>query len=572
MLDHQFYPSTYTLACKCHNKFRKKTVIRMLDPSAGRGDLLVPQIENKKGSWVSHPIDCIEIDLDNQAVLRSKGLSVIGHDFLAYQGATLYSHIIMNPPFNQGAKHCIHAWELLYAGELVAILNAETLRNPYTKERRVLAHLVDQYSASEPEYLVECFVTPETQRRTEVEIVIIHLEKVASFTADFIGDLEQEADKDVDLDIETPHELMLPASVIENRVITFQCAVAALKESIIAKVKAAHLKRRLGLTMIEMKMNQVSHDDALTTAVAEDFNREYAALKDAAWTSILTSSDVTNRLSEKSREKLEAEFAYIAGLEFSADNIYAFIQGLIDQQQHLQMAMLCEVFDLIGKHHPDNKAYYRGWKSNTKHRASAFRIMTSRFILPTIDRRMKEAYSMSCKDLDRLADIDKVFAMLDSKVASATYGLKQLFTDRFDDLYAGERLTCDYFDVRLYVGTGTMHFFPRRSDLIDRLNITVGKHRQWIPQQDLEATASFWTQYTKAEKVRSKMKFSPELHNLLSKLEHLDSSDAEYCLTALDGIYCGALAALNIAYNPDELLHQEPTHREAELLSLPLVS
>src|SRR5664279_1485418 len=103
MSDLQFYPTPSSLAYKAFRKFKNREVIRILEPSAGRGDLLVGFITGIHSR--TDLIDAIEIDLDNQAVLRGKGINVIDADFLQFNGAAMYSHVLLNPPFLQGAEH-----------------------------------------------------------------------------------------------------------------------------------------------------------------------------------------------------------------------------------------------------------------------------------------------------------------------------------------------------------------------------------------------------------------------------------------------------------------------------------
>jgi hypothetical protein len=62
-----------------------------------------------------------------------------------------------------------------------------------------------------------------------------------------------------------------------------------------------------------------------------------------------------------------------------------------------------------------------------------------------------------------------------------------------------------YFDVRFYPGVGTIHFYPTNKAIIDRFNRLVGKERQWLPQDDTQASKAFWEQYDSAEKVTRKM-------------------------------------------------------------------
>lgn len=73
----------------------------------------------------------------------------------------------MNPPFNQGCKHVLHAWDILFDGEIVAILNAETVKNPFSAERRLLAQLIEDHGSVE--YIKDAFMDPDTQRKTRLK-------------------------------------------------------------------------------------------------------------------------------------------------------------------------------------------------------------------------------------------------------------------------------------------------------------------------------------------------------------------------------------------------------------------
>lgn len=69
-------------------------------------------------------------------------------------------------------------------------------------------------------------------------------------------------------------------------------------------------------------------------------------------------------------------------------------------------------------------------------------------------------------------------------------------------------LSSDFFDIRFYPNAWTFHIFPRRKDLIDRLNRIVAKHRTWLPQSDQDGSTGFWEQYDKAEAVTRRMDLS----------------------------------------------------------------
>lgn len=305
------------------------------------------------------------------------------------------------------------------------------------------------------------------------------------------------------------NQLMLPSSDLENRVIDFRCAVEAMIQVEDAKARYATLVARLDTLITE---ESLSTDPTIPPSIEDSrsdaINKAYIDIKARAWAGVLKSSHIADRLSTAARERLYAEFDEIKKLEFSLPNIMGFIEGLALQQGNIQIEMLCDVFDLFTKYRTDNRCYYQGWKSNDKHRACAYRLKMSRMVMPSQERgNCLWRTCVSWKDSQLFQDVDKVFAMLDGKHVSAINGLADLASsnDAFKRLCQGERLSSDYFDLRFYPGAGTFHLFPRRPDIIDRLNRAIGKHRHWLPHDDGDASPAFWDQYDKAEKVTNRI-------------------------------------------------------------------
>jgi hypothetical protein len=296
------------------------------------------------------------------------------------------------------------------------------------------------------------------------------------------------------------NELVLPNSFIENVVLTFNAAVRAMRESVYAEARAQHYSGLIGKTLTEMNGGIPAKQAASTLDfVRTELGSRYDKLKDQAWSNILRSTQVLSKLSSTAQRRLEAEFENIKHLEFSISNIQGFLLGLVESQGEIQLGMACDVFDQITRYYSDNTVYYRGWKSNDKHRTCGIRIKGTRFILPghRADSWRKEP-SWDTQQL--LRDFDKVFAMLDGK-QEPTFGLADLFRTSFDTLRTSKRMSTDYFDVRYYKGMGTIHFFPRDVKLIDRLNRMVGRHRQWLPPEGEAVPEGFWLQYDQAEQL-----------------------------------------------------------------------
>lgn len=492
----QFFVTPPDLAARVWERFKDRSFERVLDAFAGTGALS----EAAPHSWRHHreiKIDCIELDGGKHPILRDKGLTVVGLDFFAFEGGEVYSHVVMNPPFAQGARAVLKGWDMLWEGEVTAIINAETVRNPFSAERTRLVKLIEEHGSVE--FLADAFQGPDVEREANVEIALVHLVKPAECAQDWIGDLlaSMAVDKNEECDLKLPGELALPQSFVETQCAAFRAAVKAMREAVRMEAVATHYANRIGHTMAELNGAPRSSSDAFD--VRKTLEARYGELKDRSWSSVLRSTETLSRLSQKVQRQAESQFESIKMLDFTETNVYAFLLGLVESQPEMQLDMACDVFDTITRYHSDNTVFYRGWKSNDKHRTCGMRIRTSRFILPG-HRADSWLSSPRWETQQLLADFDKVFAMLDGKRQPAE-GLGKVFADRYADLMHGQRVSSSYFDIRYYPGAGTIHFFARDKTLVDRLNRIVGRRRQWLPPADARVSDAFWLQFDQAEKL-----------------------------------------------------------------------
>ena len=503
--DTQFYPTPRRLAQKMWSKFKNQNFRRILEPSAGNGDLLKAyprwDVEHYRGSDRKN-FDVVEIDISRHPTLQALGVNVVGLDFMQYRNAAAYSHCIMNPPFAQGCKQVLWAWELLFDAEIVAIVNAETVKNPFTAERKQLVRLIEQHGTCD--IMEDTFLDPDTQRKTTVEIALIYLCKQADaaaiVTEDLLDDLKVDSADGASLAKEYARggELALPANLITNAVASFDAAVRTMKLAVVARAKANYYAAQLGQTMAVMNGDTGKCLPGKTEVkyVQEQMGSQYEELKDRAWAHILHSSNVTEKLSSGARKRILADFEKLKKLEFTTANIYSFLQGILDSQTEIQMGMLLDVFDLISKYHNENTCFYRGWKSNGKHRSAGMRVKTTRFVLPGFGC---DTY-LSCENEARLRDFDRVFSMLDGKSEPAV-SLVSVFKSKDHGLLHAQRVSTTYFDVRWFRGgAGTVHFFPKSKALMDTLNRWVGRARQWLPPDTERVVPDFMQQYEQAEK------------------------------------------------------------------------
>ena len=219
----EFYPTPAALIDRMLSGIDWRMVRNILEPSAGKGDIVhrilmknYTNSYNAEDRFSGIRVDCIEIDPHLTSVLKynfshekamtfqpildmykdvdyrtvtpdmkfkekealrekqicdSGAVHVVFDDFLQYDPFKEYDLIVMNPPFSNGCTHLLKALDVQKrGGSVVCLLNAETIRNPYTEQRKELRRLLDQYGAS-VEYIENAFVHAE--RQTDVEIALI---------------------------------------------------------------------------------------------------------------------------------------------------------------------------------------------------------------------------------------------------------------------------------------------------------------------------------------------------------------------------------------------------------------
>lgn len=507
MNDFQFYPTPLSLAKKAWAKFKDRDFKRVLEPSAGTGALIkgMPHFDSKYGSTV--PVDCIEIDITKHAQLRElPGVQVVGFDFMKFGGGLIHSHAILNPPFRSGVQHVLRVWDNMFDGEIVAILNAETLKNPCSREREHLVRLVELNG--EVEFITQAFVGDDVERETEVEVALVYLRKKSNVGEDIarqvLDDLKVEDERlkvnRLAEGYKEPQELVIPATVVENHVLAFEAAVKAMRDAVVAEARANRCADLIGRTMAEMVGEFTLVKAEVNSAwVRSTIESRYLGLKDRAWANLLRSSKVEKHLSSSARKRMESIFSTeIAPLDFTVENVNGFLAGLVENQGSIMRQMACDVFDLIVRWHSENVVFYKGWASNDRHRTCGMRLKKTRFVIPG-NTSYAGSKSLSYDAERRLADFDRVLAMLDGK-EEPEFGLVAAFRTRMSDLLAGERVSSSYLDVRYFPGAGTIHFFPKSQTLMDKLNRLVGEHRQWLPPQTEHVSEDFVKQFSDADR------------------------------------------------------------------------
>lgn len=536
-MSYQHYPTGPHTAALMWSKF-KRPVRYVCDPSAGRGNLIryakegfkelsddqIPWLtdvedeeikvsrnfsirtrERARGKFAHSfmEITAVEIDMQHHASLKELGAKVIGYDFLDVNSLATVGAVIMNPPFQDGPSHVLHAWDKVYDAEIVAIINAESIKNPYSADRKRLVALIENYGSVE--FLKDQF-TDDVERTTNVEIALIYLDKVPEKYLDIdslLGGLRKGDNHLSDLNPEICTALALPSNFISDTYYRFEQSVAAARNAAEAIAVADNRKSGLGISLEEMQSKGVGSDfretsGSIREAANNDFCSRYADLKKRAWSQIIRSSLLTDKLSNQARRKIESSSNCIYDLEFSIANVHGFLAGVIASMGDIYTQMICDLFDTIIERSSDNCVFYRSFKSNQKHRIGV-RIRKSRFIMPRF-RVSSYGGNLEYESQQFLSDIDKVFGYLHG-ISGSYDGLVNGFMQ--NDVLQGQRVSTRFFGFRFYRGVGTLHLYPNSADVVEKINLFVGKLRQWIPGNMEEANADFQKQYENGEALTS---------------------------------------------------------------------
>ena len=173
-----FFPTPRNLIEKMLEEYKNKPLPKnILEPSAGKGDIIdyVNKIQNKRQKQSN--IYAFEFVEELQDILKSKSnCKLLGNDFMAYRSKKIkFDLILMNPPFDRGVNHVLHAWEMLgNGGKVIALLNQHTYYNAYNSHRLKLKTLIDNFGTVEN--LGTCF-DEKAERKARVGVVLITLNK-----------------------------------------------------------------------------------------------------------------------------------------------------------------------------------------------------------------------------------------------------------------------------------------------------------------------------------------------------------------------------------------------------------
>lgn len=522
-LPDEFYPTPPELIAKMLETVIRERNKTILEPSAGKGDILdfislykqnesgcgykwlieqlkesnyddIPQMllqetvkDFKNGKRAREVInaECIEIDSNLCAILKDKGYRVYNDDFLLYDDDKHYDLIIMNPPFSNGDEHLLKAISIAEktGSKIICLLNAETVKNPYSNKRKLLASKLEKYGA-EIEFVENAF--SDAERKTDVEVAIVRADVPAPFKEN--SRIWEE----------------LETNGIEINEPEFSGEIVSANEPLKMAVKLYKKELEAGKRLIEEYLSlkpyltsSFENEDTpsymrgclLTLSSGKnglDWNEYLYSLRYKYWRELLHNPKFMQNLTSNLREEYYSMISEFASRDFSLKNIYAVKMDIISRTAKGIEEKIVDMFEQLSyKNSMDaagNVHYFNGWKSN-----SAFKI-NQKVVVPYCN-----CWDGICKKFDFwhygygsnvfriLDDIEKCLAFLQIGESELDYavdlsGHLKVCQERQET----RKLQFRFFDVDIFK-KGTMHIKFRDEELLKRFNIYGCQHKGWLP-------------------------------------------------------------------------------------------
>lgn len=472
-----FYPTPRHLIDKMVAGINFSIIKTVLEPSAGKGDLC-DYLMNMLDMRSRFEIDTIEIVPDLQATLRGKNYRVVYDDFLTFETPKRYDLIFANFPFSDGDKHLQKALDLQEksGGALIGLVNAETIRNPYTNLRKAIVKKLEDNSAT-IEYLDGEF--SHAERTTNVEVALIKV-VMKPIKATVLIDHLQKAQT-----TGTPDEVatgVVDRDLIKQLVGKFKFETSAgvrlideyfsLKPYIMEQVKSEYNK-----PLIKLEIDNVYNSDSPAAHV----NGYLRGLREKYWQLLLNNGTFNKNFTSNLIEDLRRKVTELRDFDFNEHNI-AELERELNTKINIGIEQtILKLFDeMSAKHHwyaesDQNVHYYNGWKSNQAHK------INKKIILPI---NGFSSYSWKGDELEtykikeKMDDMIKVFNWLHKEPAPISIAGQSIEN-------ANTTSNFKYLDMYYFTATfykkGTCHIVFKDQKLLDKFNIFGSQHKNWLP-------------------------------------------------------------------------------------------
>jgi len=246
-------------------------------------------------------------------------------------------------------------------GKILCLLNAETLKNPYSNQRKQLLKLIEQYNGY-IEYIDNAFSNSE--RETDVETAFVYINVPMSDTETMF---EREFKREnPDIHVDNLQSLMPSVNKLEKLVFEYKIIKNASIELFKEQMRLGKLLNGFGIdNMIRISDDKV-HADKLTV------NGFICHLTLKYWNKFIEETDFKKKLPSKLRDNFSCNMEKQQNIAFTIENVRYFYEELMQSIPKSYEETVAKVFDDLTykSYYSDtmwnsNIYLYSGWKTNS---------------------------------------------------------------------------------------------------------------------------------------------------------------------------------------------------------------
>ena len=491
-LNDSFFPTPEKLADDLLCMVKWDSVVDVLEPSAGKGDLALatakktylrrrgcfPRNDSELMDYVS--LDCIEIDPYLRAYLDEKGFRIVHDDFLTFNTFKRYDLIVMNPPFHDGDKHLLKALDLMgNGGQIVCILNAETIRNPFSAARKELAARLSQHKAT-IKFVQNGF--RDAERKTDVEVALIHVAiPQKEMDSDIVEGMRKAPTYQSQVIPEEYRELVVYNQIDEivNRYnFEIACGIKLIEEWFSMSKMLMDGKDAYASPILEVKL----HSESYASGMDETINKFIKQVRSKYWRAVFLKDIFQKALTSNLMNDLYDNVRQLADYDFSYFNIMTLVIKMNGKIGKGVEDTIMKLFDeWTYKYHWDensgNRHYFNGWRTN-----DAFAV-GKKVIIPFYGFETNWDNSKTLDEhrvVSKLRDIEKVFNYLDGGRTPEYVPTIETIVSWMKNMERINNVETKYFKVTIYK-KGTAHLVFRDEKLLEKFNLFAAQHKNWLP-------------------------------------------------------------------------------------------
>lgn len=487
IFNQDFFPTPPDLAQSMIDKLDFKRPIKyVLEPSAGKLDL-VKAIENKMittyksryNQSYKADIDCIELDDNLRSFIKGEGYRLVHDDFLSYYSFKMYDILIANFPFSEGDKHALKAIEMMNrGGQLVFLINAETLKNPYSYSRKQLLQKLEDLNA-DIEYIQDGFI--DAERTTSVEIALVYLDIPKTVDSSIILDKLKSEEKYTQntyrKDEVIDGDFLVGITQLYNfevkAVLKLIDEYEQIRPMMTREFKGSGMDYAILKLQIDGNKEDYAYNDNFINQVIKRIRHKY-------WTALFSDEKFVAMMTTDMRYKWHDKIDELSNYDFSLYNIQEIQLEISKSLMSSVEKVIIELFDEFSHAHswyPEttrNSYLYDSWKTN-----KAYKI-NKKVIIPlsaygSWDGRLDLMYKFK----DKLQDIEKVFNYLAGIEDIEHIDLLETLKKAQDEGQT-KKINTKYFIVDVFKKK-TTHLTFKDHKLLDKFNIYCGKSKKWLP-------------------------------------------------------------------------------------------